>query len=234
MSDLAQAEVPAAPASVDEVESSSSPAASVAQVQEAQGRPSDTPSLPVEEFGAVLRRVEEASHAWSIHPDLAEGRFVSAMMAAIGWTGRVTQASQVEWQALFKLHRDAADLELARAREITKAVNSALGQARSALLGLQVERENVAVRMIHETMPLFIEKLKPELKSRQREMIEALRFRSLVVASCVGLTVFLGGYAVRAWADSDAVGALGNCLAHPVTAEGHLYCDVTSFRDARR
>ena len=193
-----------------------------------------TPSSPVEEFGAVLRRVEEASQAWNIHTDLAEGRFVNAMMAAIGWAGRLTQTSQTEWQALFKSQRDAAETELARAREITKAVSAALGQARSALLGLQVERENVAVRMMHETMPLFVTMLKDVLVKRDKALAEVLRWRALTMVSLVTLGVFAGGYGLRVWSDSDALGALGNCLAHAVQAQGHVYCDVTSFRGTGR
>lgn len=100
------------------------------------GQPLASPLAP-DDFSAVLHRVEDASKAWNIQPELAEGRFVSAMMAAISWSGRVTQTAQAEWRSLFKSERDAAEMELARAREITKAVNAALGQARSALLGLQ-------------------------------------------------------------------------------------------------
>lgn len=191
-------------------------------------------SSAADDFSAVLHRVEDASKAWNIQPDLAEGRFVTAMMAAIDWSGRVTQAAQAEWRLLFKSERDAAEMELARAREITRAVSTALGQARSALLGLQVERENVAVRMMHETMPLFIDKLKAVLVVREKGLADALRIRVLMMAAVGTLGVFVSGYGLRYWTDSDAVGALGNCLAHAVQAQGHVYCDVTSFRDARR
>ena len=197
------------------------------------GQPQASP-LAAEDFSAVLHRVEDASRAWDIQPDLAEGRFVSAMMAAIGWSGRVTQSAQAEWRVLFKSERDAAEMELARAREITKAVSAALGQARSALLGLQVERENVAVRMMHETMPLFVDKLKAVLVVREKGLADALRIRVLMMAAVGTLGVFVSGYGLRYWIDSDAVAALGNCLAHAVEAQGHVYCDVTSFRDARR
>ena len=193
------------------------------------------PSMAAEEdFSAVLHRVEDASKGWNIEPELPEGRFVSAMMAAIGWSGRVTQSAQAEWRSLFKSERDAAEMELARAREITKAVSAALGQARSALLGLQVERENVAVRMMHETMPLFAEKLKAVLVVREKGLADALRIRVLMMAAIGTLAIFVSGYGLRYWTDSNAVGALGNCLAHAVQAQGHVFCDVTSFRDARR
>ncbi len=191
-------------------------------------------SSAADDFSAVLHRVEDASKAWNIQPELAEGRFVSAMMAAISWSGRVTQSAQAEWRTLFKSERDAAEMELARAREITKAVSAALGQARSALLGLQVERENVALRMMHETMPLFIDKLKAVLVVREKGLADALRIRVLMMAAVGTLGVFVSGYGLRYWTDSDAVDALGNCLAHAVQAQGHVYCDVTSFRDARR
>jgi hypothetical protein len=191
---------------------------------------SEPPGSP-EEFSAVLEKVQDAAREWGIRWDFLEGRFVSALLGAVGWSGRVTQSAHAELREIFKKQRDLAELELARAREITKAANAALGQARSALINLQVERENVTLRMIHETMPMFATELRKALIYRVKDESDRLRMQRFFVAAVFTLCVFVGGFGLRAWNDSAAVGALGHCLAHPLQAQGHLYCDVTSFRD---
>jgi hypothetical protein len=65
-----------------------------------------------EEFAAVLRQVEEAAREWGVRPDQLEGRFVSALMAAIGWSGRVSAAAQEEFKTLFRQQREACEREL--------------------------------------------------------------------------------------------------------------------------
>src|SRR5258708_33657734 len=62
---------------------------------------------PTQEFAAVLRQVEEAAREWGVRPDQLEGRFVSALMAAIGWSGRVSAAAQEEFNALVRRQRAA-------------------------------------------------------------------------------------------------------------------------------
>jgi hypothetical protein len=193
--------------------------------------PIDTQLAPGNDFEAALRRVHDAARDWGIRPDLMEGKFVSALMAAVEWSGRISQSAQVEFRTLHKKQRDLAELELARAREITKAANAALGQARSALINLQVERENVTLRMIHETMPMFATELRKALIYRVKDENDGLRLRRFFVAALFALCVFVSGFGLRAWNDSAAVGALGHCLAHPVQSQGRMYCDVTSFRD---
>jgi len=197
----------------------------------APAAPIDIPLAAGDDFAMVLRRVQDAAREWGIRPDLMEGKFVSALMAAVEWSGRVSQSAQVEFRALHQKQRDLAELELARAREITKATNAALGQARSALINLQVERENVTLRMIHETMPMFATELRKALIYRVKDESDGLRMRRFFVAALLTLCVFVGGFGLRAWNDSAAVGALGHCLSHPLQAQGRIYCDVTSFRD---
>jgi len=190
-----------------------------------------------EDFSAVLQRVEEASRAWNIQSDLPEGKFVAAMMGAIGWSGRVTQAAQAEFRAISKSARDAAELELARAREITKAANAALGQARNAMIGLEIERESVVGRIVQEAMPQVAVQLRTALVIREKAWNDGVKFRRLLAAGAITLGVFGCGYALRAWSDADAVAAQGamlRCLARVVQAEGHVYCDVTAFHGAIR
>jgi len=194
------------------------------------------PLAPGDDFAAALGRVQDAAREWGIRPDLVEGKFVSALMAAVEWLGRVSQAAQLEFRTLHQKQRDSAELELACAREITKAAHAALGQTRSALINLQVERENVTIRMIHETMPMFATELRKALMIRINDETSALRLRRSMLAGTAAVAIFLGGFGLRAWDDRDAVGMLERCLAKPLQAQNagqlHLYCDVTSFAAA--
>jgi hypothetical protein len=183
-----------------------------------------------EEFAAVLRQVEAAAREWGVRPDQLEGRFVSALMAAIGWSGRVSAAAQEEFKTLFRQQREACERELASAREITRAAHAGLTQARTALIVLQVEKENLTAKMIKETLPLFAERLKGALIIREKRWNEDVKRRRLATAGMVTLGLVFGGYGLRVWQDGMATSALERwCLAHPLQASGHIYCDMTSF-----
>jgi hypothetical protein len=186
-----------------------------------------------EDFAKILKTVQDAAREWGVRHDLMEGKFVSAFLGAVEWLGRVNQAAQVEFRNIAQKQSDAAKLELARAEALTKATNATLRQARSALINLQVERENLTVQMIHETMPIFAAKMRDVLVTRINDENSALRLKRGLFAALAGVGIFLGGYGIRAWSDSDAVGALERCLAKPVQRQtgdqSHLYCDVTGF-----
>jgi hypothetical protein len=186
-----------------------------------------------EDFAAVMKTVQEAARAWNIRDDLDEGKFVSAMLGLLGWLGRMNQAAQAELRLIVEKQSDVAKVELAKAEALTKATNATLSQARSALINLQVERENVTVRMIHETMPMFAAELRKALIIRVNDEASGLRMKRGLVAGAIAVGVFLGGFGVRAWTDRDAVGALQRCMGKtlqaPVAGVMHLYCDVTNF-----
>ena len=186
-----------------------------------------------EDFAVVLKTVQDAASEWGVRHDLMEGKFVSAFLGAVEWLGRVNQSAQAEFRQIAQKQSDAAKVELARAEALTRATNATLGQARSALINLQIERENVTGRMIQETMPVFAEKMRDVLITRINDENSALRLKRGLLAALVAVGVFLSGYGLRAWADQDAVGALERCLAKPLQAQSagqtHLYCDVTGF-----
>jgi hypothetical protein len=158
-----------------------------------------------------------------------EGRFVSALTAAIAEMARVSDVARDEFKRAFQQNREAAELELERARQISRAANISLSQARNALIGLEVERENAIVRMIHETLPLFAERLQGALIIREKSWNEGQRFKRYALVVTVTLGLVLGGYGWRAWQDSEAVTVLGRCLSHTLEGNGRLYCDVTGF-----
>lgn len=187
-------------------------------------------------FAAVMQRVESAALQWGIRQDDPEGRFVSALLGAIRWSGQISQAAQGEFRGLVVQQEAAAKAEFNRASELVKATNATLTQARSAIINLQIERENLATRVTNETMPLFAAKMQKALTIRVKDESDGLKFRRMLAAGAVTLLVFMGGFVLRTWLDSGQLGALSTCLDHPLagqgTSQGRIYCDVTSLRAA--
>jgi hypothetical protein len=196
------------------------------------------PSVGSGDFSEVVRIVQDAAHAWGIRDDLSEGKFVSAFLGAVEWIGRVSHAAQAEFRQIARQQADVAKVELARAEALTKATNATLTQARSALINLQVERENITARLIQETMPTVAQELRKTLVTRVNDETSALKLRRAALAAVGALAIFLGGFGVRAWDDREAIGALERCLAKPLQTQSagqlHLYCDVTSFAEPSR
>lgn len=185
------------------------------------------------EFQRQLAEVEQAAKEWGVHWDELEGRFVAALLGAIRMLGGLEVAQRRSIEETLRLGRLTAEAELEQARELSRHARAGITQARNAQILLQVEQENLVVRMIKETLPLFAERLRDVLVIRERQLNVSVRRRHYVMAGAAVLGLFLSGYALRTWADWSATGALGGCLAHPLQASGHIYCDVTSFADAR-
>jgi hypothetical protein len=143
--------------------------------------------------------------------------------------GRLSESAMAGLERLFQTHRETAELELARAKEITKAANAALGQARNAQIAFVVQQNALVEKMIDRTLPLFAERLKDVLVIREKRLNADIIRRRYVM---VGLVTFLlvgAGYAMRSWQEPDTAAAIGHCLANPLGMNGRLYCDVTDF-----
>jgi len=177
-------------------------------------------------LASALKEVERTAGEFGIRPELPEGRFVSALMTAIAELGRVSDSARGDFKQLFDQNREAAKDELLRAKEMTRAAQVSLSQARQAGLTYEVERENLVLRMIKETLPLFIEKMQGTLVLKEKRLNSDIQRRRYAVAGLVTLGLVCGGYGVRAWQDSDATEALGQCMVHPFQASGHLYCQL--------
>lgn len=190
----------------------------------------DGPPLPLDQ---AVEAVGQAARDFGVAPGSPEAGFVTAVMVALREVGRISQASRTAVAELFDKHREAAKDDLTRARELVKAGNVALSQARQAGLTYEVEQGNLVVRMIDKTLPLFIEKMQGVLVLREKQMNRDILWRRYATAGLVTLFLVGGGYGFRVWEDRDVRGALGECLAHPVMANGHVFCDVTRFAGAK-
>ena len=130
--------------------------------------------------------------------------------------------------------REAAEREFAQAREIRRAAEGSLKQARTALISLEVEKENLTVKMIKETLPLFAERLKDALVIRERRWNDDVKRRRFATAGLVALGLVSGGYGIRVWQSWDATTTLEWCLWNQLQANGHAYCDLTSLKQSHQ
>jgi hypothetical protein len=186
--------------------------------------------LPGEaEFHEQVAVVENAACAWGVRPDSLEGRFVSALLTATGSLGRLCVAALAGFEGLARENSEAVKQELVAAKEITRAAKAGLTQTDVMLTVVQVEKENLVAKMIKETLPLFAERLKEALIIREKRWNDDVKRRRLATAGAVTLALVSAAYGVRAWQDSAVTGAFYRCLAQPLQASGHFYCDVTAF-----
>lgn len=180
------------------------------------------------EFEQLVAEVKAAAEEWGVKPDTVEGRFVSALLGTTRWLGPLCVAAQARAEAVVRENREATERELAQAREIKHAAEVSLRQARTALISLEVEQENLTVKMIKETLPLFAERLKDALVIRERRWNEDVKRRRFATAGLVALGLVSGGHGVHVWQVWDATSGFEWCLWNQLQANGHAYCDLTS------
>jgi hypothetical protein len=186
------------------------------------------------EFKQLVANVEAAAEEWGVEADSVEGRFVSALLGTTRWLGRLCVAAQARMEAVVRENREAAQRELAQAREIRRAAEVSLKQARTALISLEVEKENLTVKMIKETLPLFAERLKDALVIRERRWNDDVKRRRFATAGLVVLGLVFGGYGIRVWQSWEATTTQEWCLWNQLQANGHTYCDLTSLRQSHQ
>jgi hypothetical protein len=187
-----------------------------------EGEPKDW----VAEFRRQTEAIRQAGDEWAIRWQEPEGRFVSALLGAIEIVGRLTVAVQGSIDASAKEGRAAADAELAKARKLHDAAQLALMQVRNLELAATAEQENLTVRMIDQTLPLFIERLEKVLVIREQAWNERLKLRRYAIAGAAVLGVFLAGFGLSWWQDSARLAAIDYCWTHPLQAAGHTYCRI--------
>jgi len=191
----------------------------------------------VEQLRAAADRLIADGRSEGIEPDGPLGRWLEGQAQALAGLAGLLDDQTLRFEELIGGIRTAADAELQKAVAATDLANQAikageltLRQARTAQIALEVERESLVLRMIKETLPLFADRLKQALVIREQRWNEDIRRRRYVAAGAVTLAVFLGGYALRAWSESDRLAAFDRCLAHAQLAQGHFWCEVTAFQ----
>ncbi|MGC2297827.1 MAG: hypothetical protein WA476_03420 [Acidobacteriaceae bacterium] len=183
----------------------------------------------VAEFRRQTEAIRAAAGEWAIRWQEPEGRFISSLLGAIEIVGRLTISVQSAIDAAAKESRTAAEAELAKARDLQQSAHLALMQARNLQLGAITEQENVTIRMIDQTLPLFVERLEKVLVIREQRWNTDVKRRRYAAAGAVVLAVFLAGFGLSWWQDRDRVAAMDQCLDHPLQAAGHYYCSIDTL-----
>jgi len=186
-----------------------------------------------EEFAAILRTVDDAAREWGLRPNEPEGRFVSALMGAVGWFARLHETAVQRLEAVASERAAVAKMQLEAAVELRRGAEAALHQARTAMIQEEVIRETLVVRMIEQTFPMFAERLQKCLFIKEWVVNTGIRQRRFFLSGFVILAIFLGGYAVRAVNEpgpsrADVIGTY--CDAKAFLSGGHLYCLMDDFR----
>ena len=183
----------------------------------------------VAELRQQCEAVKLAADEWAIRWQAPEGRFVSALLHTVMALGKLSASVQSAIESAAVDSRKAAEAEHAKARELRGAAEAALRQVRNAQATLVIEQENVTLRMIQETLPMFAERLQKALVIREHRWNADVSRRRYAVAGAVALAVFLAGYALSSWQDSGWVDAFGQCLAQPLQYRGHYFCNIDSL-----
>ncbi len=184
---------------------------------------------PGTDLEAALVAVGRAAREWGLRPKDMEGRFVSALMVAIRSVGEVSRAAQAEHRDLIRHGEATARAERDRARELARAAEAALGQARSAIVFAQAEQERVVAMMVEKTLPLFAKNLRDVMVIREQRWNRDQTRRRYAVGASAGLAIFLCGYGLCVWSDWTRTSFAEACLAHPIGSHDRVYCDVTAL-----
>jgi hypothetical protein len=191
------------------------------------GAPDDGgPKDWVAELRQQTEEIRKAGDEWAIRWQEPEGRFVSALLGAIEIVGRLTVTVQTSIDASARDSRAAAEAELAKAKALHQAAQTALLQVRNLELAATAEQENLTVRMIDQTLPLFIERLEKVLVIREQAWNHKVKLRRYAIAAAATLGIFLAGFGLSWWQDGERLAAIEACLTNPVQAAGHTYCRI--------
>jgi hypothetical protein len=186
----------------------------------------DRPKDWVADFRRQTEEVRLAAAEWAVRWDEPEGRFISALLGAVEIVGRLTASVQGAFEQTSKDGRVAAEAELLKAKELHRAAQLALTQIRNIELAAKAEHEAVAVQMMDQTLPLFIERLEKVRVIREQGWNKGVERRRYVTGGAVVLAIFLGGFGLARWEDHGVMARMGACLNHPILAGGHLYCQI--------
>lgn len=162
-----------------------------------------------------IKEVQDAAREWGVQTDAMEGRFVSALLAAIAASGQMNQAAIEEAGRVLMNAKAAGDIELVRLRMIFASANKAIEYGKQA-----AEAAVAAGKVAEQEFDRSVAQIAQELSSRLVESSEqwlALKQTNrnrrdawvlALVVAVVAVGIFAGGYGARAYQDDQFVSGL--------------------------
>ncbi|MGH7122006.1 MAG: hypothetical protein ACREFP_23935 [Acetobacteraceae bacterium] len=164
------------------------------------------------------------------------GRWLGGQAQALEALADVLDGQSSRFEEIVARIDAAADVEIRKlataieaARKLMKQGELALAQARNAELALVVHKEELTIRMIRETLPLFADRLHDALVIREHRWNRESLFRRYALVAGAVLGVFVCGYLVAAWQGDNRIMAFDDCVVHPIQSGGHVYCNIDSW-----
>ena len=158
-----------------------------------------------------IKEAQDAARDWGVQADAMEGRFVSALLAAIAASGQMNKAT------IEQVHRVVADAKAAGDFEVGRLKIIFAGGEKAIAIGRQAAETAIAAgqRAEHE-FDRSVAQIAKELSSRLVESSQQWlvlkqtsrnRRDAWVLALCVAIVavgIFVGGYVARAYQDDSS------------------------------
>ena len=196
-------------------------------------------SAAVQQIKAAVDRLRSVGRAEGIEVDGPLGDWLAAQQLALlrladmlqGQDDRVSDLlARIDASTSAQL--GALHEAIVGANHVVKQGEFVLRQARTAQLGVEIERDHLITKMVKETLPLFAEKLKGALVIREEAWNAKIRDRRFALAAAIVISIFFTGYVFRWWQDSGPVSGFEQCEEHPVQFDGQLFCPAGALLSA--
>ena len=184
------------------------------------------------ELDSIVRQAEVAAREWGVRPDHLEGRFISALLAAITWLGRLIQASAADQRASAKDNRIASAADLEKIRVASHTAEAVLNQAKTAYAGSEVQIERVVSRFVDSVAPQVSKAIAEAVVIRERDYNKQRQWGRAAAVGGLLLALVVGGNFWGSWQSGQvadgarALEKIKQCQAAPVkdTRTGNAFC----------
>ena len=175
--------------------------------------------------------LEAAAWREGIDRDGVLGPFVQAMKTVLLRLADVSARTETAMGANVESMRQVSEAEVQKLRQMVDAAGTAVRQARQAQVNLELERENVAARLVEHLGPQIAEGIKHWRVIKETEFNRRQARRRAALTAAAAVILVAGAYFGRAWEDRVATSAFAHCLAHRVTDQAgqRQFCDVTDL-----
>ena len=177
-----------------------------------------------------IKEVQGAAQDWGVQADAMEGRFVSALLAAIAASGQMNKATIEQVHRVVADAKAAGDIEVGRLKILFAGGNKAIELGRQAAetavaAGQRAEQEfeRSVAQIAKELSSRLVESSQQWLVLRQTSRNRRDAWILAVIVSIMAVGVFVGGYVARAYQDDVALSGfyemqarIADCQRDPV------------------